>query len=57
MKNNVEVNLYQDRYTYNETLIEKQDLVGIINSKGLSRSPENWRERLYQWGDNDIWVV
>lgn len=57
MKNNVEVNLYQDRYTYNETLIEKQDLVGIINSKGLSRTPENWRERLYQWGDNDIWVM
>lgn len=56
MKKYVEVKLYQDRHAYNEVLIEKQDLVGIINSKGLKMS-ENWRERLYQWSDNDIWVV
>ena len=44
---NVEVNLYHDRYAYNETLIEKIDLVGVIKSKGLSRTPESWWERIY----------
>ena len=44
---NIEVNLYHDRYAYNEVLAEKQDLIGVINSKGLSRTPESWWERIY----------
>ena len=44
---NVEVKLYQDRYAYNETLIKKEDLISTINSKGLSRTTESWRERIY----------
>lgn len=44
---NVKVNLYRDRYAYNETLIEKTDLISVINSKGLSRTPESWWERIY----------
>lgn len=42
---NIEVNLY--RYAYNETLIKKEDLISVIKSKGLSRTPENWYERIY----------
>ena len=44
---NIEVNLYQDRYAYNETLIKKEDLISVINSKGLSRTPETWWEWIY----------
>jgi hypothetical protein len=44
---NIEVNLYQDRYAYNETLIKKEDLISTINSKGLHRTPESWWERIY----------
>lgn len=44
---NIEVNLYQDRYAYNETLIKKEDLISTINSNGLHRTPENWYERIY----------
>lgn len=44
---NIEVNLYQDRYAYNETLVEKVDLISTINSSGLKRTPETWYERIY----------
>lgn len=43
---NVEVKLYQDRYAYNETLIEKQDLISVVKDKGLSRTEERWWERI-----------
>ena len=44
---NIEVNLYHDRYAYNETLIKKEDLISTINSQGLHRTPESWWERIY----------
>lgn len=45
--NKVEVNLYHDRYAYNELLCDKQDLISVINSKGLKRTEESWWERIY----------
>ena len=44
---NTEVNFYNDKYAYNEVLCEKQDLIDVINSNGMSRTSENWRERIY----------
>lgn len=41
------VNLYNDKYAYNEVLIEKQDLIDIIQSKGFRKLPLSWTERLY----------
>lgn len=41
------VNLYNDKYAYNEVLIEKQDLIDIIQSKGFRKLPVSWIERIY----------
>ena len=41
------VNLYIDKYAYNEVLIEKQDLIDIIQSKGFRKLPLSWCERIY----------
>lgn len=41
------VNLYIDKYAYNEVLIEKQDLIDIIQSKGFRKLPISWTERIY----------
>lgn len=41
------VNLYNDKYAYNEVLIEKQDLIDIIQSKGFRKLPLSWTERIY----------
>ena len=35
----VELNLYNDKYAYNDVLIEKQDLIDIIQSKGFRKLP------------------
>lgn len=43
----IEVNLYNDKYAYNEVLIEKQDLIDIIQSKGFRKLPVSWIERIY----------
>lgn len=43
----VELNLYNDKYAYNEVLIEKQDLIDIIQSKGFRKLPVSWIERMY----------
>ena len=44
---NIEVNLYNDRYAYNEILCDKQDLISVIKDKGLKRTEESWWERIY----------
>ena len=41
------VNLYNDKYAYNDVLIEKQDLIDIIQSKGFRKLPVSWIERIY----------
>lgn len=41
------VNLYNDKYAYNDVLIEKQDLIDIIQSKGFRKLPLSWTERIY----------
>lgn len=41
------VNLYNDKYAYNDVLIEKQDLTDIIQSKGFRKLPVSWTERIY----------
>ena len=41
------VNLYNDKYAYNDVLIEKQDLIDIIQSKGFRKLPVSWCERIY----------
>lgn len=43
----VELNLYNDKYAYNEVLIEKQYLIDIIQSKGFRKLPISWTERIY----------
>ena len=43
----VEFNLYNDKYVYNDVLIEKQDLIDIIQSKGFRKLPLSWTERIY----------
>lgn len=45
--NKIGVNLYNDKYAYNEVLIEKQDLMDIIQSKGFRKLPVSWIERIY----------
>ena len=41
------VNLYNDKYAYNDVLIEKQDLTDIIQSKGFRKLSVSWTERIY----------
>lgn len=43
----IEVNLYNDKYAYNDVLIEKQDLIDIIQSKGFRKMSASWTERIY----------
>ena len=43
----IRVNLYNYKYAYNEVLIEKQDLIDIIQSNGFRKLPISWTERIY----------
>ena len=43
----IEVNLYNDKYAYNDVLIEKQDLINIIQSNGFRKLHVSWTERIY----------
>lgn len=43
----IAVNLYNDKYAYNDVLIEKQDLIDIIQSKGFRKLSVSWTERIY----------
>lgn len=45
--NKLGVNLYYDKYAYNDVLIEKQDLTDVIQSKGFRKLPVSWCERIY----------